>query len=61
MSEISEKFWIAPEHLSFPEGQSSIKGDVYSFGIILCEVKTRSLPYSSYLCTLVNPLSPEGK
>jgi len=58
---LSEKFWMAPEHLSRSHGLSSIKGDVFSFGIILYEVKTRSLPYSSVLYNPINALSPEGK
>ena len=47
MSPPKELLWIAPEHLSTSEkgmGYSQ-PGDVYSFGIILQEIATRSGPF----------------
>jgi len=57
LASILELFWVAPEHLTRSSGASSLKGDIYSFGIILHEVATRALPYSALLS---NSLSPEG-
>ncbi|CAL8115018.1 unnamed protein product [Orchesella dallaii] len=48
--------WVAPEHLPRPGNleRYSLKGDIYSFGIILYEVAYRALPYS-----VNNTLTPE--
>lgn len=42
-------FWKSPEHLRDrdPHTAGSVKGDVYSFGIILQEIITRSGPFES--------------
>lgn len=45
---LRELFWTAPEHLREKQPEKTIgskKGDIYSFGIILQEVITRSGPY----------------
>lgn len=45
---LRELFWCAPEHLREKQPEKTIgskKGDVYSFGIILQEVITRTGPY----------------
>ncbi|XP_052065490.1 atrial natriuretic peptide receptor 1-like [Mytilus californianus] len=42
-----QKLWVAPEHLRYPSLiDGSRKGDVYSFGILMQEVITRSPPYN---------------
>lgn len=53
---LSELLWTAPELLpaSGVPGQGTLKGDVFSLGIILQEVLTRSPPYGS------SGLSAEG-
>jgi serine/threonine protein kinase len=46
--------WTAPEHLRETTPSYSVKGDVYSFGIILYEIVCRSTPFSDVM------LMPEG-
>ncbi|XP_060072435.1 atrial natriuretic peptide receptor 2-like [Ylistrum balloti] len=41
-----QELWVAPEHLR--EGGHTIKGDVFSFSIIMVEILTRSTPYDAY-------------
>lgn len=44
-----ELFWVAPEHLrTDPDRDVSLPGDIYSFGIVLFEILTRSEPYDDY-------------
>lgn len=50
---IAELLWTAPELLRYP-GRGTLKGDVFSIGIILQEVLTRGPPYGS------SGLSAEG-
>ena len=51
---ILEKYWRAPELIAY-EGPATQQGDVYSFGIILQEIITRTEPYDDY------EMNPEGK
>ncbi len=51
---IIEKYWRSPELLEI-HGPSSQTGDVFSFGIILQEIITRTEPYEDY------ELTPIGK
>ena len=39
--------WTAPEHLRSldPNNEGSVKGDIYSLGIILHEITSRGPPY----------------
>ena len=46
--------WTAPEHLREVVPSVSVKGDVYSFGIVLHEILTKSAPFSDLT------LQPEG-
>lgn len=46
--------WMAPEHLRETTPAPSVKGDVYSFGIILYEILFRCAPFENIT------LSPEG-
>ena len=51
-----ELFWVAPEHLTKTNlERASLKGDIYSFAMILYEVALRCLPYSLY-----DSVTPEG-
>jgi len=43
----AEWLWTAPEHIRENKIGGSAKGDTYSFGIILQEVITESLPFST--------------
>ena len=50
--------WTAPEHINLTKVEregSSQKADVYSYGIILQEIATRSKPF------LDGPMIPRGK
>ena len=50
--------WTAPEHINLTKVEregSSQKADVYSYGIILQEIATRSKPF------LDGPMRPRGK
>ena len=49
-------FWRAPE-LVDSEGPATAEGDVYSFGIILQELITRTEPYDDYD---LNPIGEAG-
>ncbi|XP_059175797.1 atrial natriuretic peptide receptor 1-like [Physella acuta] len=47
-SELQKLMWVAPEHIHNMERvDGSKKGDVYSFGIIMEETLTRSVPYDT--------------
>ena len=50
--------WAAPEHINLSKVEregSSQKADVYSYGIILQEIASRSKPF------LEGPMRPRGK
>ncbi|XP_055899976.1 atrial natriuretic peptide receptor 1-like [Biomphalaria glabrata] len=48
-SELQKLMWVAPENIRQLKCMGgSKKGDVYSFGIIMDEVMTRSVPYDSH-------------
>ena len=44
---MSDLLWVAPEYLRTPTLKMSKEGDVYSSGIIVLEITTRSLPFES--------------
>ena len=56
---VSDRLWTAPELLrdSNPSAAGTVKGDVYSFGIILQEIELRNGPF--YLRD--QELEPAGK
>lgn len=55
---LTDLLWTAPEHINLSKVEregSSQKADVYSYGIILQEIATRSKPF------LDGPMRPRGK
>ncbi|XP_033751983.1 atrial natriuretic peptide receptor 1-like [Pecten maximus] len=46
LTHYGQELWVAPEHLR--DGGHSVKGDVFSFAIIMVEVLSRSTPYDAY-------------
>lgn len=57
LSIYSDLLWTAPEHINLGKVEregSSQKADVYSYGIILQEIATRSKPFAD--C----PMGPRG-
>mgnify|MGYP000885031981 CR=1 FL=1 len=42
---LKKQIWMAPEHLKSGNKNGSKKGDVYSFGLLLYEIITNSLPF----------------
>ena len=52
---LTGQYWLAPEHLRSKRATGTQKGDIYSFGIILSEIITRSEPYEN-----IN-LEPKGQ
>lgn len=53
-----KKIWLAPEHMKSGGKSGSKKGDIYSFGLLLYEIITNSLPfYSQEKNDYIMPLS----
>lgn len=54
---LTELLWTAPELITgsmYPGAMASLKGDVYSFGIILEEIVVRAGPFHHYTPTVSN-------
>lgn len=55
---LKKRIWLAPEHMRSDSKIGSMKGDVYSFGLLLYEIITNKLPfYSSDKNDYTMPLS----